>query len=268
MPPQKESRYLVHRKDEYDALVKASGIVVLHGPARCGKTTLLKKLAEDDKGIHIEFRRSDTPETFLKRLTQRISKFAAVEQDVYNACLEFLKALDSLEAGLPALVKARFTPGDFLESLFARRVPIVDVFLRHLRDPKLTVYVDGFDQVATRQEIVDLTLDILAEAQSPMVLGVRDETLDSLDLTDRLPIDTQYVRLDRFTEAETKRLLDARGIEWDPEVHRRWRGDPGWLYLATEEAATLEELRTIMPGPVANEHRRAYRRLSRQQKQC
>jgi len=50
--------------------------------------------------------------------------------------------------------------------------------------------------------------------------------------------------------------------DWDPEVHERWEGDPGRLYLAMAEAQTLNDLLTEIPGKLADQYHEAYKELT------
>ena len=189
MQPQKGSRYLVHREAEYDALVKASGIVVLHGPARCGKTTLLKKLAEDGHGIYFEFYRSDLPEFVLIRLAEAMGRHPRIVETA-------AEALQKITKSLADLVKA----GGVVEAITTQRRHIVEQFLDLLGKAETPIYLDGIREVADKQDILDLVWDLLGRTGATIVLGIRDETRVELDLNEHVPDDAAFVSLGPFTK--------------------------------------------------------------------
>ncbi len=257
MPPQKESRYLVDREDEYDALVKASGIVVLHGPARCGKTTLLKKLAEEGHGVYFEFYRSDVPESVLIRLAEAMGRHPRIVETA-------AEALQKITKSLADLVKA----GDAVEVITTQRRHIVEQFFDLLGKAETPIYLDGVREVADKQDILDLVWDLLGRTPATIVLGIRDETRVELDLNEHVPDEAAFVSLGPFTKEQTEELVRGKYEDWDPEVHERWEGDPGRLYLAMAEADTLGDLLTEIPRTLADQYHGAYRKLAPSQRPC
>jgi len=257
VPPQEQSRYIVHREDEYDALVNASGIVVLHGPPRCGKTTLLKKLAEDDHGAYFEFYRSDLPEFILIRLAEAMGKHPRVAQTVAEGLQQVTKSLADL-------VKA----GDVVEVITTQRRHIFEQFFDLLAKAQTPIYLDGIREVAYKQDILDLVWDLLGRTPATIVLGIRDETRVELDLNEHIPDDAAFVCLGPFTKEQTEELVRGKYEGWDPEVHERWEGDPGRLYLAMAEAQTLDDLLTKIPRTLADQYHGAYTKLTPNQRRC
>lgn len=257
MQPQKESRYLVDREDEYDALVKASGIVVLHGPARCGKTTLLKKLAEDGRGVYFEFHGSDLPESIRIRLAEAMGKRPRLAHKVWGTMQKVAKGLASI-----------FKGDEAVEAITTESRHMLEQFLDLLGKAETPIYLDGIREVADKQDILDLLWDILRRTSATIVIGIRDETRVEVDLNEHIRDDATFVSLDRFTPEQTEDLVRRKYGDWDPQVHERWEGDPGRLYLAMAEADTLGDLLTEIPRTLADQYHGAYTKLTPSQRPC